>query len=195
MKLAIVCISILMISLSFIQGANFPAPFVVGGNAEGAVVNEIPNIGFKIDEENYQAKINCKNSGCFLDKICYPYGHIRTGKYCAEENIIRFSNGEERYTQKGVFIYQKKIGVECNNDFECLGNLCLRGICKNRTEEIDKKIETELGKQKEELEKQFNEKIEKLSAQVTLSLEEKEEVVVEKNIIEKIIGWFGRILE
>lgn len=164
----------------------------------------------KIDTEKYE---DCKNSGCFLDDKCYPYGHIIDGdlhiigfkniigkKYCAEEFIVRFSNGQERYTKKDVFVNQKETGVKCNNDFECLTNSCLNGICINQEEEIEKRIEEEVSK---EVDKRKNEALNKIESQIeqlnynqTYSVKIEEiEIPVNKNIMRKMLNWFKGILE
>ncbi len=247
MKLAIGCIIILIISLSFVQGANFPAPSnnpqtpqktinscesynipagktlcveqtcpggdqskcycsrMCGSSSPNSIGN-IPNpqvisggIFVSYDKQPSQKETDCKNSGCFLDKKCYPYGYIIDDKYCAEEFIVRFANGQERYAKKDIFANQSETGKKCNNNFECLTNSCLNGICINQSEEIEKRIEEEVSKEIDERKEEAFEKIEaqleQLSYNKTYSLEVENTVIpVNKNIMEKVFNWFREIL-
>lgn len=184
-----------MISLSFIQ-ADIPANSIGNYLESKVTVGSGAPTGESVliqPNKEFQKETDCKNSGCFLDKKCYPYGYIINKKYCVAEGVVYYPNGRPHFTRKDFFINQSEIGNECNNNFECLTNFCLNGICINQSGEVEKRIEEEMKKQKEELEKQFNEKIEKLSAPATPA-ETKEEEKVEENIVEKIFNWFRGIL-
>ncbi len=67
----------------------------------------------------YQAKCQeepiliCKDS-CPLDGKCYPFGYRKEGKYCSDE---------------GMFKEQLKEDAACENNFECLTNVCVDGKC------------------------------------------------------------------
>jgi len=187
MKLAIVCITILIISIAFVQGANFPAPFV---GEEGATLNSHTST-YKIE-------------GCVLDKKLYSYGYVKEGKYCAEEHVVRFPNGQERYTQKNVFVEQKNISEECVNNFECKTNYCSERICKNQTEEINNKItgevsasvDKEINERKDEAINQLETQLENLDENKTYSVKvDNIEIPVNKNIMKQVLNWFREILE
>jgi hypothetical protein len=213
MKLAIVCIAILIISLSFIQGANSI------GNYLESKVTAGSSTPISDEKKPSRDEVDCKNSGCFFDNRCYPYGYViedktrwyiteqesnlsnskNMKKYCADEAIISYSNGRPRMTSKDIFVDQKRIGESCKNNFECLTNSCLNGICINQNEEIEKKIEEEISKEvekrKEEAFEKIESQIEQLSYNKTYSLEVENAVIpVNKNLIEKVFSWFRGIL-
>jgi hypothetical protein len=56
-------------------------------------------------------------SGCSFDGTCYPDGRRLEGQYC---------NALDREFQN-----QMPNGAYCDNNFECAGNSCINGKCKN----------------------------------------------------------------
>ena len=58
--------------------------------------------------------INCK-SGCILNDECYSYGYRKKGIYCSE------------FVHE--FVDQKLDNFNCENNFECVSNLCVDGNC------------------------------------------------------------------
>ena len=179
-----------MISLSFIQAgvsANSIGNYLESKITVGSGAPTGESILIQSNKKS-QNEINCKNSGCFLDKKCYPYGYIINNQYCAEEFIVRFPNGQERYTKKDIFVNQSETGKECNNNFKCLTNSCLNGICINQSEEIQKRIEEEVSK---EVDERKDEAFEKIESQ--LEQNENAEILANKNMIVKILNWFKGI--
>jgi hypothetical protein len=178
---------ILIFNLSFIQ--SFPIQYNMP--TEGTIISS--------HKQPSQNEVDCKGSGCFLDKKCYPYGYIINNEYCADEAIIYYPNGNPRLTRTDIFIGQKEIEEYCKNNFECITNLCIEGICKNQTEDINRKIEEEVSKFiKNDLEKINNYSLDKTELQSEIFDETKisfvdrneTEIPINKNILKQLFGWF-----
>lgn len=265
MKKLAICFGLLILSLSFIQGANFPAPalscqpvwecpegydivppnhaLVYGsGSHNQRVLNKEDNCGnkYRCLEKNSASSnsVPAQSIGNYLsakvtvgsgeptgesvvlekssDKLkegltgcstTYSYGYVKDGKYCAEEYIVRFPNGQERYTLKNAFVEQKNIYEECVNNFECKTNYCSAGFCKNQTEEnylqlsakveeeVSKRVEKELNKKQEETIDKIESQLENLDENKTYSVKvEDVEIPVNKNIMKQVLNWFREIL-
>jgi len=68
--------------------------------------------------------------GCFYEGVCYEIG---------EELLI---NDIPIYCDvAGAFSSQKNDGVKCENDFECVNNLCSNGECVNLYKEVESRNE------------------------------------------------------
>jgi len=67
----------------------------------------------KPKEERKEEFLFCRDSCPFLGK-CYPFGNRQEEKYCSIE---------------GVFMFQMENDEQCENNFECISNLCIDGKC------------------------------------------------------------------
>lgn len=77
---------------------------------------------FTIEELNYMGYYDLRNpfqcsinSQCLFDGKCYPLGYRKDNRYCSEE---RFN-----------FRFQKESEEFCENNFECVSNVCLENEC------------------------------------------------------------------
>lgn len=243
-------LAILIISLTFIQGANYIDPSTTekpqcsinswacydnggefGYNEDGSCFCDMSNAPAPSNSiGNYLSSkittgsgaptgeriLNSQNSPTgqvatsnkeTQTEVCFPtysYGYVKDGKYCAEEYVVRFPNGQARYTQKNVFVEQKNISEECFNNFECKSNYCSERICKNQTEEISNKItgevsasvDKEIDERKDEAINQLETKLENLDENKTYSVKvDNVEIPVNKNIMKQVLNWFREILE
>ena len=68
----------------------------------------------EIDETNETDEISC-DSGCILNNKCYSYGYRKNRQYCSE------------YFNE--FVNPKPDNSKCENNFECVSNLCVDGEC------------------------------------------------------------------
>ncbi|MBL7058908.1 hypothetical protein ISS08_00435 [Candidatus Pacearchaeota archaeon] len=83
-----------------------------------------PNYSYKIYYEtdgkiqpNIAEKQTKDNSciGCFIDNKCYPFNHRKSGEFCS--------------INEGEFISQLEADSTCENNFECLSNICIDNKC------------------------------------------------------------------
>ena len=68
------------------------------------------NLGCVFAEED----VNC-DSGCILNNKCYDYGYRKNGQYCSDLT--------------DEFVDRKGDDSFCDNDFECISNLCIDDQC------------------------------------------------------------------
>jgi hypothetical protein len=78
---------------------------------EEEIVKEEKN-NVKIGKNDYD-QLECP-SGCLYEFKCYPFGYRMNGKFCGADNgfSLQYSND-----------------VFCENDHECLSNLCIDSTC------------------------------------------------------------------
>lgn len=124
-----------------VQAAAYPAPFVSGGAGVGGSSIVAEEVKSPDKFENYssdiqkalnkepvdwtirEACISIKGCFDFEEKICYPFGYIKGGKYCSD-NLIDYV-GKRSYG----FTAQKGWGNLCERNLECESNLCFDGKC------------------------------------------------------------------
>lgn len=96
------------------------------GNLEKAEINGLNVVvGKKIDDVNKggimlcvsetketQEKADC--TGCFIDNKCFPIGTRTGADYCNLDRAIESQKGED---------------IVCNNNYECISNLCADNKC------------------------------------------------------------------
>jgi hypothetical protein len=120
MKLAIICVAILLVSLSFVQADSIsyylPSQITTGSSAP---------TGDSLSRAELRLYEDCRKIGCYTNGKCYPYGFRKNNKYCADETTIYFPDGKPRATQKNIFVFQLGNDMNCENDFECLTNDCI----------------------------------------------------------------------
>ncbi|MEM4756267.1 MAG: hypothetical protein QW594_03985 [Candidatus Woesearchaeota archaeon] len=81
-------------------------------------------IKLQLGVEQKPTKEQCTD-GCPFEGRCISYG-------------IRIINGQASYCDlSGNFAEQKADGQKCQNNYECISNSCVSGICKNVLEDIE----------------------------------------------------------
>jgi hypothetical protein len=94
------------------QDLSFDLKTYVGDSVEEVEVEKV-EVENKSEEEVFYEGGDCV--GCELEGQCYALGRVKDGKYCSE-NLF-------------VFADSKVEGDSCNQNFECLDNICLSGNC------------------------------------------------------------------
>ncbi len=184
-RINLIVIFLLIFHIQFVFSANYPAPYISSSpTGQNILSTHTPS----------QEEKNCNGNGCFFDNHCYQYGYRKDNEYCADEFIVRFSNGGERYTEKDVFINQSEDGKNCVQNYECKTNLCLNKICTNLNEEINNRVVIEVEKTRQTEIANIEKDVEYINNYENTSLSNsKETAPEEKNIFELIFNWFGRI--
>lgn len=88
-------------------------------NETTSVVNVTPSANTPVvipAQENESIIYSCQ--GCEISTKCYPFGYRKAGKYCSEESI---------------FVKQLDGKAVCENNFECITNLCVSDQCVTPT--------------------------------------------------------------
>ena len=86
---------------------------------EGPIVVQIPEAAKK--EKPKIIEDLCM--GCYKDSKCYPFGYRKSTDFCKDT---------------GNFVNQLGAESDCENNFECISNVCISGKCVN--ESLMKKI-------------------------------------------------------
>ena len=79
-----------------------------------------------IKEEWHTCPVGCKDgaciscSGCIKDEKCFSFGTVMGDSYCAST---------------GKFLFQKKTGATCTQDYECENKSCFNGVCSSECKE------------------------------------------------------------
>jgi len=196
--MSILFIIILLVgTLSFVSSDNIQTDFppVLSGTS-----TTITGSSYKInsDGENYEGeKESCQlNKGCYTNgkhKECYLYGYILNDSYCAGEGRNNLGKTAE---ESAGFKKQKATGEECEQSFQCITNFCSEGFCINKTEEINRQVDTKIGEMKQDIVYKIDEGLDKLNETENLSVNtEYGEVSIDKSIIEKVLNWIKDIFD
>ena len=70
-----------------------------------------------------QPKTEC--NGCIVDSTCLPFG-----TRLVEDNLAKFCSIGEQLNE------QNEKGANCQNNYECLSNQCIDGVCGSLSEEL-----------------------------------------------------------
>jgi hypothetical protein len=148
-------IIILLLSLTFVQAANYPAPLVQAGNIQSNLQSQLGGgsitpdtvVGdstlleragvIKLDEEESYESIDCKKHGCWYENNCYAIGerinsYLKYNKDFSWRYTTYFYCGEKSKlvtTRQIQFIPQKTTKENCENHYECLSGFCLNNLC------------------------------------------------------------------
>jgi len=82
-----------------------------GGQEAPTPISTSPEMTTPVVEK--EEMLICKDS-CPLEEKCYPFGYRKDGNYCSDEGAFK-----EQFTENAV----------CENNFECLTNVCVDGKC------------------------------------------------------------------